>query len=58
MAKMERYNEQTPSGAASWDIIFLDNTNNPVDESEATWYRIHEFDKNGIMLREHEGIFL
>jgi len=55
---MERYNEQTPSGAASWDIIFLDNTNNPVDESEATWYRIHEFDKNGIMLREHEGIFL
>ena len=55
---IERYNERTPSGAASWDVIFFDNLNEPVDESKATWCKIHEYDERGIMLSEHIGLFL
>jgi len=53
----EHYNERTPSGAASWDIIFFDENNNPIDESNATWCRIHEYNENGVLLRDHILIY-
>jgi len=54
---MNHYNERTPSGAASWSIVFLDDSGNPIDESNATRWEIHEYDEHNLLLRSHFGYF-
>ena len=55
---MERYNEPTPWGAASWDISFFDDSNKPIDESEATLFVIREYNEKGRILQTHTGVLL
>ena len=56
MAIREYYKEPTPSGAAAWDIIFFDDKNNPIDESNATWYKLHEYNESGSPIRGYMGL--
>lgn len=54
---IKHYNEKTPFGGASWDMAFFDDNHRLVDELEATWWEVHEYDEKGVLLRSHFGFF-
>ncbi|MFZ3148153.1 MAG: hypothetical protein WA137_03845 [Methanothrix sp.] len=54
---VERYSGPTPSGAAYWDIIYLDNERNPVSKAKATMFNIYEYDNQGILICSTHGFF-
>ena len=55
MAVRKYFNEPTPDGAASWDVIFLDEKWQPIDETCATRYKIHEYDEHRRLIGEQSG---
>lgn len=55
MAKRDRHNGKTPTGGDYSEIIYLDNSNNVVDESEATRCVIRECLKDGTLVSETWG---
>jgi len=54
---VERYSSPTPSGAAFWDIIYLDNERNPVSKANAMYFELHEYDSHGIIICTTCGFF-
>ncbi|MGV8125911.1 MAG: hypothetical protein ACP5PV_01700 [Methanothrix sp.] len=52
----KRHFENLPSGAVSWEKVYLDNKGNPTEKEKAAKFIILEYDEHGELLREHFGI--
>ena len=56
MDRSKRHFENLPSGAASWEKVYLDDRGNPTEKENAVRFIISEYDEHGELLREHFGI--
>jgi YD repeat-containing protein len=52
----KRHFESLPSGAVSWEKVYLDDRGNPTKNENATGFIISEYDEQGELLREHFGV--
>ena len=53
MDHVKRHFTHLPSGAVSWEKVYLDDNWNPVEKKKAIRFIISEYDKSGVLLREH-----
>ena len=56
MNPVKRHFKNLPSGATSWERVYLDDRGNPTEKENATSFIISEYDAWGELLREHFGV--